>query len=125
MNLEEEKQLRKQLQTLSKDRVIDLFIKMKKAYLKTSEHLAVVENELIEKTSLEDLINEIPDDVDNNIPDDYEHCPYYIQEETNESTVFDHPNYVCYCTKSGKKQQLTLPSNQCNRCIDKQKENLK
>lgn len=121
MTPQEEQQLRNKLNELDKEHIIELFIKLKKIYQKTSERLSKTEDELIEKTSLNELLASISDDNTHTTDYFYEKCPYYVQEEVNKSSVFDHPDYQCYCTKTGNKRPLYLPINQCKRCMNTQK----
>ena len=49
---------------------------------------------------------------------DYEKCEYFeAVENTLESTVFDHPNYTYYCSKSGERKKIFFPDGCCNRCL--------
>ena len=52
---------------------------------------------------------------------DYEKCEYFeAVENTLESTVFDHPNYTYYCSKSGERKEIVFPDGCCNRCFNNQ-----
>ena len=48
----------------------------------------------------------------------YEECKYYEYEDVTDwhNDVFDHPSYKSYCTKTGEKRELCVPSRQCQRC---------
>ena len=59
MTTEEKEWIRRELQQKSKSYVIELFIKMREMVDKSSERLYRVENELNDKTSLEELIDKI------------------------------------------------------------------
>lgn len=47
---------------------------------------------------------------------DYEKCIYFSYEYISSwhSDIFDHPDYECYCSKSGKKQKLFIGN--CLKC---------
>lgn len=57
----EEKKLRENLQKESKEQIINLFIKLKKNFDKSQERLYNIEEELNQKTSLEELIDSLPE----------------------------------------------------------------
>lgn len=57
----EEKKLRENLQKESKEQIINLFIKLKKNFDKSQERLYKIEEELNQKTSLEELIDSLPE----------------------------------------------------------------
>ncbi len=59
MTIEEKEWIRRELQQKSKSYVIELFIKMREMVDKSNERLYRVENELNDKTSLEELIDKI------------------------------------------------------------------
>ena len=59
MTIEEKEWIRRELQQKSKSYVIELFIKMREMVDKSNERLYRVENELNNKTSLEELIDKI------------------------------------------------------------------
>ena len=61
MTEQEEKELRKSLNQKSKSEIISLFIKLRKIFDKSQERLYRVEQELIDKTNLEDLLENIVD----------------------------------------------------------------
>lgn len=53
--------LRKDLNSLSKDRLIELYIKLKHINLRISESYDKLQKELVERISLEELTEELPD----------------------------------------------------------------
>lgn len=57
----EEKKLRENLGKESKEQIINLFIKLKKKFDKSQERLYKIEEELNQKTSLEELIDSLPE----------------------------------------------------------------
>lgn len=57
----EEKKLRENLGKESKEQIINLFIKLKKKIDKSQERLYKIEEELNQKTSLEELIDSLPE----------------------------------------------------------------
>lgn len=57
----EEKKLRENLGKESKEQIINLFIKLKKNFDKSQERLYKIEEELNQKTSLEELIDSLPE----------------------------------------------------------------
>lgn len=59
MDLHNEDEMRAELQSLNKDRLIDLFMKLKKNYMSICQRLEKVEQELLDKTSLDELIESI------------------------------------------------------------------
>ena len=59
MTIEEKEWIRRELQQKSKSYIIELFIKMREMVDKSNERLYRVENELNDKTSLEELIDKI------------------------------------------------------------------
>lgn len=59
MDLHNEDEMRAELQSLNKDRLIDLFMKLKKNYMSICQRLEKVEQELLDKTSLDELIKSI------------------------------------------------------------------
>lgn len=59
MTEQQEKELRKRLNNETKENIIDLFIKLRKNFDKSQERLYKIEEELIEKTSLDELIEDI------------------------------------------------------------------
>ena len=61
MTIQEERELRQSLNQKSKSEIISLFIKLRKMFDKSQERLYRVEKELIDKTSLEDLLENIVD----------------------------------------------------------------
>ena len=54
-----EKELRASLNELSKEELIDFVVKLRKMLDKSTERLYRVEEELLEKTSLEELLDSI------------------------------------------------------------------
>lgn len=52
---------------------------------------------------------------------DYENCEYYLQKDVTpwHGDVFGHPEYMCFCTKSGEEKELIYPEGQCRRCIER------
>ena len=52
---------------------------------------------------------------------DYENCEYYLQKDVTpwHGDVFDHPEYKCFCTKTGEEKELIYPEGQCRRCQQK------
>lgn len=50
---------------------------------------------------------------------DYESCKYFVSEDVTgwHNDVYDHPSYKNYCTRTGEKVELILPSSQCERCM--------
>lgn len=71
----EEQQLRNELNELNKEHIIELFIKLKKINQKISEQLSRTENEIIEKTSLEELLESISDNHAHTTDSFYEKMP--------------------------------------------------
>lgn len=61
MTEQEEAILRADLAQQPKEKIIDLFVKLKKIHHKTCERLEKVENELNEMTDIQDLIDNLPD----------------------------------------------------------------
>ena len=61
MTEQEEKELRQSLNQKSKSEIISLFIKLRKMFDKSQERLYRVEQELNDKTNLEDLLENIVD----------------------------------------------------------------
>lgn len=59
MDLYNEDEMRAELQSLDKDRLIDLFMKLKKNYMSICQRLEKIEQELLDKTSLDELIESI------------------------------------------------------------------
>lgn len=59
MDLYNEDEMRAELQSLDKDRLIDLFMKLKKNYMGICQRLEKIEQELLDKTSLDELIESI------------------------------------------------------------------
>ena len=59
MTEQQEKELRKRLNNETKENIIDLFIKLRKNFDKSQERLYKIEEKLIEKTSLDELIEDI------------------------------------------------------------------
>lgn len=59
MDLHDEDEMRAELQSLDKDRLIDLFMKLKKNYMGICQRLEKIEQELLDKTSLDELIESI------------------------------------------------------------------
>lgn len=59
MDLNNEDEMRAELQSLDKDRLIDLFMKLKKNYMSICQRLEKIEQELLDKTSLDELIESI------------------------------------------------------------------
>ncbi len=53
--------LKEELLELDKERLVDLFIKLKKINLKLCNRLDKVENQLNELTNLDSLIDDLPD----------------------------------------------------------------
>lgn len=43
---------------------------------------------------------------------DYEKCKYFVSEDVTgwHNDVYDHPSYKNYCTRTGEKVELILPS---------------
>lgn len=61
MTKEREEELRQSLMEQDKERVVELFIRLKKMFERQGDLLAKAEEELIEKMDLEEIIEEIPD----------------------------------------------------------------
>ena len=61
MTEQEERELRQSLNLKSKSEIINLFIKLRKMFDKSQERLYRVEQELNDKTNLEDLLENIVD----------------------------------------------------------------
>ena len=61
MTEQEERELRQSLNLKSKFEIINLFIKLRKMFDKSQERLYRVEQELNDKTNLEDLLENIVD----------------------------------------------------------------
>ena len=61
MTNQEERELRQSLNLKSKSEIINLFIKLRKMFDKSQERLYRVEQELNDKTNLEDLLENIVD----------------------------------------------------------------
>lgn len=59
MTIKEKEWIRRELQQKSKSYIIELFIKMREMVDKSNNRLYRVENELNDKTSLEELIDKI------------------------------------------------------------------
>lgn len=59
MDLYNEDEMRAELQSLDKDRLIDLFMKLKKNYMSICQRLEKIEQELLDKTPLDELIESI------------------------------------------------------------------
>lgn len=59
MDLYNEDEMRAELQSLDKDKLIDLFMKLKKNYMGICQRLEKIEQELLDKTSLDELIESI------------------------------------------------------------------
>ncbi len=57
----DEAALKEELLELDKERLVDLFIKLKKINLKLCNRLDKVENQLNELTNLDSLIDDLPD----------------------------------------------------------------
>lgn len=59
MNMWNEDEMRAELQSLDKDKLIDLFVRLKKNHIGVCQRLEKVEQKLLDKTSLDEMINSI------------------------------------------------------------------